>query len=58
MTTAIKVKCDCGSCACTVDPETAIAKDGKNYCSEACANGHPNGQSCPSTGWLKALKIK
>jgi metallothionein len=50
MTTAIKVKCDCGSCACTVDPETAIVKDGKNYCSEACANGHPNGQSCPSTG--------
>jgi hypothetical protein len=39
-------KCDCGPCLCEVDLTTAIQKDGKYYCSEACANGHEGGTCC------------
>lgn len=50
MTTATQVKCECGTCSCVVAPEAIIIKDGKNYCSEACANGHQNGQACVKSG--------
>ncbi|MEO1298645.1 MAG: metallothionein [Cyanobacteria bacterium J06636_16] len=46
MTTATETKCACEACLCTVDTSTAIAKEGQYYCSEACANGHPEGASC------------
>jgi hypothetical protein len=45
MTTAVEVKCACEPCVCVVNPETAVQKDGKYYCSEACANGHTDGSS-------------
>jgi metallothionein len=50
MTTATQTKCACGTCSCEVTPAATIVKDGKNYCSEACANGHPDGKGCGHTG--------
>lgn len=44
MTTVTQMKCACDSCLCIVSTEMgAILKDNKYYCSDACANGHPNG---------------
>jgi metallothionein len=31
------VKCACQSCQCVVLPEKAVDRDGKLYCSRACA---------------------
>ena len=45
-TTVNQTKCACPSCVCMVTLTEAITKDGKYYCSEACAQGHPNGQGC------------
>ncbi|WP_309735390.1 metallothionein [Chamaesiphon sp. OTE_75_metabat_556] len=51
MTNATQVKCACNSsCLCNVSLETAVLKDGKSYCSQACADGHPNGQTCGRSG--------
>ncbi|MEZ2240700.1 metallothionein [Microcoleus sp.] len=50
MTTATQTKCACPSCLCTVNLSAAIEKDGKQYCSTACADGHPNGTGCGHTG--------
>jgi metallothionein len=50
MATATQLKCACNSCLCEVSLESAVLKDGKNYCSEACANGHQNGQVCGRAG--------
>ncbi|MGB3517813.1 MAG: metallothionein [Elainellaceae cyanobacterium] len=50
MTTVTQMKCACESCLCVVDLSSAIQKDGKPYCSEACANGHPSGSGCGHTG--------
>lgn len=44
------MKCACESCLCIVDTTKAIQKDGKNYCSDICANGHPNGVGCSHSG--------
>ncbi|WP_448596695.1 metallothionein [Thermoleptolyngbya sp.] len=41
--TVTQMKCACESCLCIVSLEGAIQKDGKYYCSNACADGHPNG---------------
>jgi len=38
------VKCDCERCVCQVDPATALRVGDKVYCSEACAQGHPQGR--------------
>ncbi len=46
MTTVNQMKCACESCLCIVSLSEAITKDGKAYCSEACANHHPNGDGC------------
>jgi metallothionein len=43
-------KCACSDCVCVVNVEKAIKKDGKNYCSEACSKGHPDGAGCGHTG--------
>ena len=48
--TVDQMKCACESCVCIVKTDTAIEKDGHFYCSEACANGHPNGSGCGHTG--------
>ena len=45
MTTATQVKCACEPCSCIADISTAVQKDGKYYCGEACANGHSDGSS-------------
>jgi len=50
MTTITQMKCACPSCLCIVSLENAIKKDGKNYCSEACANAHPDGAGCGHEG--------
>ncbi|WP_317663654.1 metallothionein [Pseudomonas sp. KU43P] len=38
-------RCACAHCSCTVD-DTALVRDGKAYCCEACAFGHRDGQPC------------
>lgn len=50
MATVTQMKCACESCLCIVDLATAIKKDGKPYCSEACANGHTEGTGCSHEG--------
>jgi metallothionein len=46
MTTVTQMKCACNACLCIVNLSDALTKDGKAYCSEACATGHVNGDSC------------
>ncbi|NEQ97019.1 MAG: metallothionein [Cyanothece sp. SIO2G6] len=50
MTTVTQMKCACPSCVCIVDIASAIKHDGKNYCSDACANGHQQGSGCGHEG--------
>ncbi|MGD1901607.1 MAG: metallothionein [Geitlerinemataceae cyanobacterium] len=45
MATVTQAACACAPCVCTVDPASAIQKNGKSYCSDACANNHPEGES-------------
>lgn len=45
MTTVTQMKCACDSCLCIVDTSQAVEKDGHYFCSEACADGHPEGSS-------------
>jgi metallothionein len=46
MTTVTQMKCACNACLCIVNLSDALTKDGKAYCSEACATGHVSGDSC------------
>ena len=50
MTTVTSMKCACENCLCVVSLEDAIAKNGKYYCCEACANGHVNENGCEHQG--------
>ncbi|MBE9158632.1 metallothionein [Nodosilinea sp. LEGE 06152] len=51
MTTVTQMKCACDSCLCIVDTSEALEKDGQYFCSDACANGHPEGSTgCGHTG--------
>ena len=50
MATVTAMKCACEKCLCVVSLEDAVTKDGKNYCCEACANGHPDDEGCEQTG--------
>lgn len=50
MVTVTTMKCACERCLCVVSLEDAIAKDGKYYCSEPCADGHSKDQSCGHGG--------
>ncbi|MBW4492306.1 metallothionein [Kamptonema formosum] len=50
MSTVTQMKCACESCLCVVSLEDAVQKEGKYYCGEACANGHPQGESCGHHG--------
>ncbi|MBW4442578.1 MAG: metallothionein [Plectolyngbya sp. WJT66-NPBG17] len=43
MTAVTQMKCACEACLCVVSMESAVQKDEKFYCSDACANGHPEG---------------
>lgn len=42
--------CACDTCVCIVNIEDAIKKDDRNYCSDACADGHPAGSGCGHAG--------
>ncbi|MEL6583153.1 MAG: metallothionein [Pseudomonadota bacterium] len=50
MTEVTHQKCACDSCVCIVPIEGAVKKDDKNYCSSACADGHPGGSGCGHSG--------
>ncbi len=45
MTTVTQMKCACDSCLCVVDTGQAVEKDSQYFCSEACADGHPEGSA-------------
>ena len=40
--------CDCPDCSCRVAQDGAYPRDGKAFCSQACADLHPDGHPCPS----------
>ena len=48
--TVNQMKCACASCVCIVNVSDAIQKEGKYYCSDDCANGHPDGSGCSHHG--------
>ncbi|MCQ6255548.1 metallothionein [Pseudomonas sp. Q11] len=41
--------CACPDCTCSFAADKAVERDGKQYCSHACADLHPNGTPCPSS---------
>ncbi len=47
---AAETTCACTDCTCKVSDDTAVKKDGKAYCSDACAQGHPDGKGCGHEG--------
>jgi len=40
-------QCACPECTCSVDVQNPIKRNGKLWCSDACADLHPNGLPCP-----------
>jgi hypothetical protein len=50
MATVTQMKCACSDCLCIVDLSDAVMKDGKAYCSNACASGHAEGVGCGHAG--------
>lgn len=50
MPTITQQVCACEPCVCVVNIDDAVVRDGKNYCSDNCADGHPNGPGCCHTG--------
>lgn len=50
MVTVTQQKCACADCVCVINISDALEKDGQNYCSEACANGHSSGSGCDHHG--------
>jgi hypothetical protein len=46
MNTTTESACACPDCKCSVTPGHRVDKDGKSYCSEACAGGHTSGEGC------------
>ncbi|MEM6374787.1 MAG: metallothionein [Pseudomonadota bacterium] len=43
-------KCACEPCLCIVDINDAVKKNEQNFCSTACAEGHPDGSGCGHAG--------
>jgi hypothetical protein len=41
--TVDRVKCACSDCACVVEVARSIQRDGRIYCSDACADHHRSG---------------
>jgi hypothetical protein len=41
-------RCACPDCICEVRNDQRFHRDGKGFCSDACANLHPHGIDCPS----------
>ncbi|MBW4638515.1 MAG: metallothionein [Gloeocapsa sp. UFS-A4-WI-NPMV-4B04] len=51
MATVTQMKCACEPCLCVVSIGNAIQKNGKAYCSQECAEGHPEGgKGCGHSG--------
>ncbi|MEM9370687.1 MAG: metallothionein [Pseudomonadota bacterium] len=50
MPTVTQQKCACDTCVCIVEIDDAIKKNDRNYCSAACADGHPEGSGCGHSG--------
>lgn len=50
MSVVTQMKCACEACLCIVSLTDAVQKEGRYYCGEACANGHPAGSGCGHTG--------
>ncbi len=50
MVVVTQMKCACESCLCIVDTGSAVQKNEQYFCSEACAEGHPNGFGCGHAG--------
>jgi metallothionein len=51
MTTVTQMKCACEPCLCVVSVDKAVEKEGKYYCSQACADEHKDGQTgCGHSG--------
>ena len=50
MPTVTQQKCACPDCVCIVDIKDAVKHDDRNYCSENCAKGHPEGKGFGHTG--------
>ncbi len=50
MTTISQMKCACPNCLCIVNLKGAIMVQDQPYCSDACAQGHPQGQGCGHSG--------
>ncbi|HHP7231424.1 MAG TPA: metallothionein [Xenococcaceae cyanobacterium] len=48
--TITQMKCACPSCLCIVNLSDGIQKEGKYYCCDACAKGHPEGSGCSHNG--------
>jgi len=46
MTERTKQQCECADCVCLVTVENAIKAHDALYCSEACSNGHKDGEGC------------
>nr|WP_298410974.1 metallothionein [uncultured Halomonas sp.] len=42
--------CACPNCNCEVDTDQAVMSDGKAFCCDACASGHPDGAKCSQEG--------
>jgi len=50
MTVVTQMKCACPNCLCVVALADAVMVDNKPYCSQACADGHPNKECCGHAG--------
>ena len=46
MSTETIAVCACPDCKCEISEGHDVVKDGKHYCSEACADGHASGDGC------------
>ena len=45
----VLVQCDCPTCVCNVDEIHGIRKGHRVFCSQSCADGHPNNEPCHGT---------
>jgi DNA-binding transcriptional ArsR family regulator len=44
------VKCACEDCVCVVPLAKAVSRDGKAFCCDECADGHPHHAGCDHAG--------
>ena len=44
------VKCACADCVCVVEVTKGVARDGRIYCADACADHHADDAGCHHAG--------